>query len=83
MPDRVLEFASYLGMIACVAAGTGFAIVPKSVLVALHAIDKIKQHDLPEHIAKNCTYLVWRGQSSLALNGLIKILKITESTHFN
>lgn len=76
MPERVLEFASYLGMIACVAAGTGFAIVPKSVLVALHATDKVKQHELPEHVSKNCTHLVWRGQSSLALNGLIGLLKI-------
>ena len=28
MPERVLEFASYQAMIACVAAGTGFAVVP-------------------------------------------------------
>ena len=28
MPERVLEFASYQAMIACVAAGTGYAIVP-------------------------------------------------------
>src|SRR5215468_1644445 len=28
MPARILEFASYQAMIACVAAGTGFAVVP-------------------------------------------------------
>src|SRR6184192_3739011 len=37
MPARTLEFGSYQAMIACVAAGTGFAIVPKSLLVALKA----------------------------------------------
>ena len=45
---RVLEFGSYQGMIACVAAGTGFAVVPKSVLAALQAADKVRQHQLPD-----------------------------------
>lgn len=72
---RVLEFGSYQGMIACVAAGTGFAIVPKSVLGALDAASKVRQHRLPERIARNRTHLVWRGQPSLALAGLIALLR--------
>ena len=76
MPERALEFASYQGMIACVAAGTGFAIVPKSVLVALQATDKVKQHDLPERVSANRTHLVWQGQPSLALEGLIGLLQV-------
>jgi DNA-binding transcriptional LysR family regulator len=75
MVERVLEFGSYQGMIACVAAGTGFAVVPKSVLGALQAADKIREHTLPERIAANCTHLVWRGEASLALQGLIGILR--------
>lgn len=71
---RVLEFGSYQGMIACVAAGTGFAIVPKSVLGALEAAGKVNQHRLPERIAVNRTHLVWRGQPSLALAGLVNLL---------
>jgi DNA-binding transcriptional LysR family regulator len=71
---RVLEFGSYQGMIACVASGTGFAIVPKSVLGALEAAGKVSQHRLPERIAANRTHLVWRGQPSLALAGLIALL---------
>jgi DNA-binding transcriptional LysR family regulator len=71
---RVLEFGSYQGMIACVAAGTGFAIVPKSVLGALGAAGKVSQHRLPERIAANRTHLVWRGQPSLALAGLVNLL---------
>jgi DNA-binding transcriptional LysR family regulator len=73
--DRVLEFGSYQGMIACVAAGTGFAVVPKSVLDAVQATDKVRQHKLPERIAANCTHLVWRGEASLALEGLISMLR--------
>ena len=74
MSARVLEFGSYQGMIACVAAGTGFAVVPQSVLGALQAADKVRQHRLPERIAANCTHLVWRGEASLALAGLIDLL---------
>ena len=73
--DRALEFASYQGMIACVAAGTGFAIVPQSVLDALNANEKVQQHALPPAIAENRTHLVWRGQPSLALGKLIDQLR--------
>jgi DNA-binding transcriptional LysR family regulator len=73
--DRVLEFGSYQGMIACVAAGTGFAVVPKSVLGALQADGKVREHKLPARIAENRTHLVWRGEASLALAGLIAMLR--------
>ena len=73
--ERVLEFGSYQGMIACVAAGTGFAVVPRSVLDAVQAVDKVRQHQLSERIAANCTHLVWRGEASLALEGLIVLLR--------
>ncbi|MGK5078950.1 LysR substrate-binding domain-containing protein [Janthinobacterium sp. HLX7-2] len=78
MPERALEFASYQGMIACVAAGTGFAIVPKSVLLGLQAAGKVNQHPLPTRISTNRTHLVWRGQRSLALEGLINMLNVQD-----
>lgn len=75
IPERTLEFGSYQGMIACVAAGTGFAIAPKSVLEALQATEKVNQHPLPERFSHNQTHLVWRGQPSLALEALISLLQ--------
>lgn len=78
MPERALEFASYQGMIACVAAGTGFAIVPMSVLVALQATEKVNRHALPKAVSTNLTHLVWRGQPSLALDGLTSLLQSAE-----
>jgi len=74
MPERVLEFASYQAMIACVAAGTGFAVVPKSVLVDLRAARSIRQHPLPKRYCLSRTHLVWSGDPSPALNGLISLL---------
>jgi DNA-binding transcriptional LysR family regulator len=74
MPQRVLEFASYQAMIACVAAGTGFAVVPKSVLEALRATKSIRQHPLPKRFSRNRTYLVWSGDPSPSLHGLLSLL---------
>jgi hypothetical protein len=62
-------------MIACVAAGTGFAIVPQSVLQTLQATQKVNQHTLPEWVARNQTHLVWRGDPSRALEKLIHLVQ--------
>lgn len=80
MPERALEFASYQGMIACVAAGTGFAIVPMSVLVALQATEKVNRHALPKTVSRNRTHLVWRGRPSLALEGLTGLLRSVDQS---
>ncbi len=70
-PARVLELGSYHAMIACVAAGAGVAIAPRSVLelqqhelgnVALHAVDALPRID---------TQLIWHhGYGSPALHAL-------------
>lgn len=71
----VLEFASYPAIVACVAAGTGVAIVPRSVLAGLHASASVQTHELPAHLSVNRTHLVWHeGKESLALNGLRQLL---------
>jgi DNA-binding transcriptional LysR family regulator len=74
MPERIMEFASYQAMIACVAAGTGFAVVPKSVLDALRATKSVCQHALPKRFSCNGTYIVWRGDPSPSLRCLLSLL---------
>jgi DNA-binding transcriptional LysR family regulator len=73
-PDRVLEFGSYQAIIACVAAGTGFAVVPKSVLAGLRSSKGITKHGLPKKYALSRTQLVWIGELTPALNGLISTI---------
>jgi DNA-binding transcriptional LysR family regulator len=75
MPARTLEFGSYQAMIACVAAGTGFAIVPRSLLVALKAAHEVRQHELPAKVRNNHTHLVWNGSPSAALLRLQGLLQ--------
>jgi DNA-binding transcriptional LysR family regulator len=74
MPQRILEFASYQGMIACVAAGTGFAVVPKSTLEALRATQGVRQHPLPKRFSHSRTHIVWNGEPSPSLRGLLSLL---------
>jgi DNA-binding transcriptional LysR family regulator len=56
---RVLDLSSYHAIVACVAAGTGIALMPESVLAAMpHA--KVRKHPIPKAQASVTTPLVWR-----------------------
>jgi DNA-binding transcriptional LysR family regulator len=75
-PVRVMEFQSYHAIVACVAAGAGIAIVPRSVIALAAAPPQVKLHPLPARIAKARTQLIWRkGHRSAALNALREELK--------
>jgi DNA-binding transcriptional LysR family regulator len=75
MPARTLEFASYQAMIACVAAGTGFAVVPRSLLSTLRSAEDVRQHELPARIRRNHTHLVWNGVASTSLQRLLELVE--------
>lgn len=71
VPDRVMEYGSYHAIVACAAAGSGIAIVPRSVLRAIHAEDQVMIHPLPPNVAEARTKLIWRrGHQSSALDAL-------------
>lgn len=60
VPDRVIEFNSYHAIIACVAAGTGIGIMPRSVLRVVRAEADVAIYPLPSDMAKAKTLLIWR-----------------------
>lgn len=70
-PDAVLELASYQAILACAAAGAGFAIMPASVIATYTDASNIAVHQLPATIARNTTHLVWNGAPSPQLARLI------------
>lgn len=75
-PDRVMEFQSYHAIIACVAAGSGFAVVPRSVIGMTSAANEVNIASLPAEISRARTLLVWRpGHHSVALEALKRLLK--------
>lgn len=79
LAERVLEFASYPAIIACVAAGTGCAIAPRSVLESLRAANDVAMHELPEAVRRNRTHLVWHGDASPSLRRLMAVLEEAEA----
>jgi DNA-binding transcriptional LysR family regulator len=75
VPERTLELASYHAIVSCVAAGTGVAFVPRSVLETFRGIAQIAAYELPVAAARVTTPLVWRkGESSLALDALRELV---------
>jgi DNA-binding transcriptional LysR family regulator len=74
-PDRVMEFQSYHAIVACVAAGSGIAVVPKSVLAMTSAGRQVSAFALPAAIARAKTQLVWLpGHQSISLDALKAVL---------
>ncbi len=74
-PGGVLETSSYHVILACVAAGTGFAAVPRSVLDTVAVKGEFRVHPLPGPASKVDTSLAWRSDyTSAKLDALKEIL---------
>src|SRR5229473_2810182 len=70
-PERVMEYGSYHAIIACAAAGSGIAVVPRSVIRALRRDKELRIQPLPREVARARTLLVWRkGHKSTALDAM-------------
>jgi DNA-binding transcriptional LysR family regulator len=81
-PTRVLEFASYHAIVACVAAGAGVAAAPRSVLGVQPTVSNIAVHSLAGGIGKIDTLLIWRREHfSSALNALKEMLLEDSGLH--
>lgn len=71
----ILSLGSYLAILASVHAGTGFAVVPRSVLDLVTGSGNIRCYPLPPHIARIRTLLIWRkGYLPPRLSALLDLL---------
>jgi DNA-binding transcriptional LysR family regulator len=78
VPDRFMEFGSYHAIVACVAAGAGIALTPRSVLRTIPDVGEIAIHPLPAGVAKARTQFIWRkDHASTALTALRAALRRT------
>jgi len=69
VPEHVMEFASYHAIVACVAAGTGIAVVPRSIVRVARVKGEVAVLPLPLAVSKARTFLAWRrGHQSVALD---------------
>jgi DNA-binding transcriptional LysR family regulator len=72
---RILELGSYHAIVACVASGTGVALLPESVLDVVRTGD-VARHPLPEVLANIVTPLIWRAaEASPSVSALESLLR--------
>jgi len=71
---RAMEIESYQGMLACVIAGSGVALMSESMLASLPGRERVRVHPLAEPFASATTWLMWRkGMVGANLNAWIEL----------
>ncbi len=76
LPGKIVEMESYHGILACVAAGAGVAIIPRTMFESLAGGKNVECHSLaPEH-SQATTWLIWRrGTDTPTLRAFIELLE--------
>ena len=75
VPGGIMSVGSYLAILACVAAGTGYAVVPQSVLDVISSHGEFRFTPLPGRYARIRTMLAWRSDyTSVKLGALREVL---------
>ncbi len=75
VPGGVIAMGSYVAILACVSAGTGFAAIPQSVLDTVSTKGQFRLYPLPNHVARIKTLLAWRSDyKSVKLDALKELL---------
>jgi len=75
VPGSVIAMGSYVAILACVSAGTGFAAVPRSVLDTVSMKGQFRLYPLPNRVARIKTLLAWRSDyQSVKLDALKDLL---------
>jgi DNA-binding transcriptional LysR family regulator len=71
---RAMEIESYQGMLACVIAGSGVALMSESMLASLPGRDSVAVHPLAEPFVGATTWLMWRkGMVGANLNAWVEV----------
>ena len=71
---RVMEIESYQGMLACVVAGSGVALMPACMLASLPGRERVGLHSWQRPFANATTWLMWRkGMMGANLNAWIEL----------
>nr|WP_290447748.1 LysR family transcriptional regulator [Pseudomonas sp. 21LCFQ02] len=76
VPGKIFEMESYHGKLACVSAGAGLALMPRSMLESMPGSAMVSVWPLNEQFRHLNTWLVWRkGTVSRSLSSFIELLQ--------
>lgn len=76
VPGKIYEMESYHGMLACVSAGAGLALMPRSMLQSMPGCATVSVWPLSEDFRYLHTWLVWRrGTVSQSLSSFVQLLE--------
>lgn len=79
VPGKIHEMESYHGMLACVSAGAGLAMLPRSMLDNMPGCSTVSAWPMAEKFRYLQTWLVWRrGTVSRSLGMFIELLETLE-----
>lgn len=79
-PGKIHEMESYHGMLACVIAGAGLALMPRSMLESMPGHHQVQAWPLAEKWRWLNTWLIWRrGTRSRQLDAFIALLPYCEA----
>ncbi len=74
-PGKIFEMESYHGIVACVSAGAGLAMIPKSMLQSMPGRDSVLAWPLAEARGHLHIWLVWRkGNRPANLEAMIALM---------
>ncbi len=75
VPGGIMAVSSYIAMLACVSAGTGYAVIPQSVLNIVSTKGQFQRYSLPDNVSRIKTLLAWRSDyKSSKLDALKELL---------
>ncbi len=76
VPGKIYEMESYHGIVACVTAGAGLALVPASMLDTMPGKSGVKVYPLGNDMGKIKIWLMWRkGSASANQKAMIALLE--------
>lgn len=79
-PGKIYEMESYHGMLACVIAGSGLALMPRSMLESMPGSHQTNAWPLPEEWQQLTTWLIWRHDTQTRqLDAFRELLPTPES----